>query len=193
MIGRFITNTADARGAHRTFGELVRCALALMAISAAIPESAKAADAQEYAVKAAFLVNFCEFVEWPDEVDKKDVTIGVLGHDPFGSALESIVAKKNSGDTRYAVQHSGSLSEIKPCHILFISRTDDESIKAAITHFSGKPVLTVGESDAFIKNGGIINFFIEENRVRFEINQAAAKKAGLKISAKLMRLQKKPD
>jgi len=170
-----------------------RTLLFILLLWAAVP--AKGGTAQEYAVKAAFLVSFAEFVEWPGESDAVTgpIIIGIIGPDPFGGALDAIVATKNKPSVRYVIQRYGRMEDISRCHILFVGLPGGADTTSLIAYLADRPVLTVGETDSFIKSGGMINFFIDGDRVRFEISKVPAERAGLTISAKLLRLQKKAD
>jgi len=142
------------------------------------------ADGLEYEVKAAFLFNFLKFVEWPPAAADAPWVIGVLGHDPFGQTLDLTVRGKIVNGRKVKVRRYDQASDVKDCNILFIGREDYER--------SGIPLqpglLTVGESPGFLKAGGIISFYLEDNRVRFEIRPAAARSAGLHVSAQLLKL-----
>jgi hypothetical protein len=147
----------------------------------------------EYEIKAAFLYNFANFVEWPPKAQADangTIIIGILGDDPFGSTLEQIIANKTINGHRIEIKRFKSLRELKPCHILFINSSEDNRLEKILNIVEDWHVLTVSEIDGFTKNGGIINFYVENKRVRFEINTDNAKKMGLKISSKLLKLAK---
>jgi hypothetical protein len=138
----------------------------------------------EYQVKAAFLFNFLKFIEWPVGAADAPWVIGVLGHDSFGEVLDNTVRGKIVNGRSIQVRRFSRLGDVKNCHILFIGHADFDR--------SGAPVqpglLTVGEAPGFLKSGGIINFYIEDNRVHFEIRAAAAHATGLRMSAQLLKL-----
>jgi hypothetical protein len=164
--------------------------LALVAATCAIPLAVS--DEQpplEYQVKAAFLYNFAKFVDWPPQkVGPPDspLIIGVLGKDPFGGALEAVVAGKKFDQHTLIVRHVSGPAEARTCHLLFISRSEDNRLAAILKELRNSATLTIGESDKFIADGGIINFIIVDNKVRFEINPEAAGQTGLRISSKLL-------
>ena len=156
-----------------------------------------AQDAQpsEYQVKAAFIFNFAKFVDWPPGAfadAKSPLYIGILGENPFGANLERTVQDKLLNNRPIVVKECRTLEEAKKCHLLFISTSEKKPLQETLDGLAGTNILTVGETETFIKSGGMINFFREGNRFRFEINDAAAKKAGLKIDSKLLGLGKKP-
>jgi hypothetical protein len=156
-----------------------------------------AQDAQpsEYQVKAAFIFNFVKFVDWPPGAfadAKAPLSIGVLGENPFGANLERTVHAKTLNNRSIMVKECRTLEEARKCQLLFISASEKKPLQEILEGLAGTHILTVGEADTFIKSGGMINFFREGNRFRFEINDDAARKAGLKIDSKLLGLGKKP-
>jgi hypothetical protein len=148
-----------------------------------------AATVGEYQVKAACLYHFAKFVEWPAAAMKGEVVlVGVLGKDPFGPALEFMFQDKTLQGRRFEVRRVSHVSEAQPCHVLFLNVNDEVELRRALESLSGSPVLTVGNHHLFVASGGMIQLFVEENKVRFDINLTAAKKSGLAISAQLLRL-----
>jgi hypothetical protein len=140
----------------------------------------------EYQVKAAFLLNFTRFVEWPPEVfaaPDSPVTICIQGRDPFGSTLDQIVEGETVGERKVAVERVRRAPSAG-CHVLFISDPDRSPSAARVG--SGHGVLTVGEGEQFVRQGGIVSFVVDNRRVRFEINYRASTKAGIKISSRLL-------
>ncbi len=149
---------------------------------------------REYAIKAAYLYNFGYYVAWPENTfadDQAPFAIGVLGADPFGDVLDEIARTKKIAGRQIVIKRFASMEDYQPCHILFVTssaRAADSLAAIQKAHFY--PVLLVGESPGFAEQGGTINFFIEENRVRFEVNMEVAKQEQLKISSKLLSLAK---
>jgi hypothetical protein len=147
---------------------------------------------REYAIKAAYLYNFGRYVEWPPESfggNDSPFVIGVLGKDPFGAILDEIAATKKVEGRRVIVRRFATMAEYKPCHILFVAASVAPDQKAAaLKKAHGSVVLLVGEEAGFARQGGTVNFFIEQNKVRFEINLDAAKREQLRISSKLLSL-----
>ena len=147
---------------------------------------------REYQIKAAFLYNFVKFVEWPDEAlpdPSAPIALCVLGEDPFGVALESINDKTVKG-RQLMVKRFVGLQDLKVCHILFISPSEEKDLAQILASLKNSSILTVGETEGFTQFGGIISFTMESNKIRFEINEDAAGRAGLKISSKLLNLAK---
>jgi len=155
-----------------------------------IPPAGAAPGAfHEYEIKAAFLYNFVQFVEWPPAAfadPGAPLTIGVLGDDPFGPLLEQTVKGETVKGRGFVIRRFRDVEAAKSCQVLFISKSEKERIPQILKHLEWAPVLTVGEADGFAARGGIVNFIIEKSRVRFEINQESALRKGLKISSQLL-------
>jgi hypothetical protein len=149
---------------------------------------------REYAIKAAYLYNFGRYVEWPPDAFESSgapFVIGVLGKDPFGTILDEIAANKRIEGRRIVARRFATMAEYTPCQILFVAASASPQQKAeAIKMARESAVLLVGEGSGFAKQGAAVNFFIESNRVRFEINTEAARRGQLKISSKLLSLAK---
>ena len=146
---------------------------------------------REYQVKAVFIFNFTQFVEWPANVfsgSNAPLVIGILGQDPFGSYIDQTVAGEKVKDHPLVVQRYRTIEEVKECHILFIDRTEAANMKHIVTSLKGKSILTVSDAANFIGQGGMIRFITESNKIQFQINPEAAKAANLTISSKLLRL-----
>jgi hypothetical protein len=162
-----------------------RALLSAVAIAVLAPRFASPADdGLEYQVKAAFLFNFLKFVEWPPAASGAPWVIGVLGHDPFGDVLDRTVQGKTVNGHGIEVRRYTRVADVRGCNVLFVGRAD--FARVGIPDQPG--LLTVGESPGFIKAGGIINFYLEENRVHFEIRPSAAHSAGLQVSSQLLKL-----
>jgi hypothetical protein len=144
----------------------------------------------EYEVKAAFLFNFAKFVEWPPESFQEHgaLTICVFGEDPFGGILESTVAGENLAGRPLRVRQVDRASALRSCQVAFISQSERERVPEILAGLRGANVLTVGESDSFAEQGGMVRFFLEANRVRFEINLDALERTRLQVSSKLLRV-----
>lgn len=156
-------------GARRFLGLLLPFAICAAPLRAETP-------AAEYASKAASLALFPDYVKWPATADAP-ITIGIFGDDPFGGALDKLNPKR-----------SRRLDDLKGCRIIFVTKSEGENVDAILASLGGEGVLTVGESEGFAKQGGVIGFVIEGNKVRFEINTGAARRAGLGIDLRLLKL-----
>jgi len=184
---------------RRRFGDASQEILVSLAVTACLlaglvsAEAAEASVSKEYQIKAAFLYNFTKFVEWPDSAfadAKSPIVIGVLGPNPFGDELAKAVEGRKVNGRDLIVQTAEKIDDVKGVHVLFISATEDQKLAGHLAALKGKPVLIVGETELFGKNGGIITFTLEGDKVRFEINMETAGGAGLKISAQLQKLAK---
>jgi hypothetical protein len=160
-------------------------------MSSAPHAHAQAEGVGEYQVKAAFLYNFAKFVEWPPEAMPKanaPLILGVVGEDPFGPVLEETLKGKTANGHPFVVRRFRREEDASGCQILFTSSSDQRYIRSLLAVLKGSSVLTVGETERFCRLGGIINFTLEENKVRFKINVDAAERARLNISSKLLRV-----
>jgi len=152
---------------------------------------ATAATPTEYQVKAVFLYNFSQFVEWPTvafQDERAPFIIGVLGEDPFGADLDAIVRDETVADHPLVVRRYGDAAEIDSCHILFISSSETARVEQVLATLKGRNILTVGDTENFSRLGGIIRFVTERNRIRLRISLNAAVAEQLTISSKLLRL-----
>jgi len=149
------------------------------------------AQVDEYQVKAAFLYNFAKFVEWPPDTFKTardPITICVLGPNPFGNALEEAVTGKTVEGRSFAVRPLVDPGPGCNCQILFVSSAERKRLRSLEAALKKAAILTVGEAQDFASNGGVINFKLENGRVRLEVNLDAAEQARLRISSKLLSL-----
>jgi hypothetical protein len=145
----------------------------------------------EYEVKAAYLYNFGLFVRWPAQIAPSPsgpFTICVMGMDPFGKVLDRTVAGETIGSQSVVGRRIVNPEEALGCRVLFISSSEETGVKAILAALGKASVLTVGDMPQFVEHGGIIQFVTENSRVRFEINLAAAERAGLSLSSQLLKL-----
>ena len=166
--------------------------LPLAALLASRPTLAgQAVRASEYQVKAVFLFNFAQFVDWPAEAfadPAASLSICVLGPDPFGDFLDQTVRDERVGGRTLQVRRYASADEIRSCHILFISRSDRNLPEDILARLKHRPILTVSDIDEFAERGGMIAFVTDRHRIRLKINVEAAGTAHLTISSKLLRV-----
>lgn len=145
----------------------------------------------EYQLKAAYLYNFVKFVEWPTQAFESvtsPIVIKVFGKNVFGDNLEKAVRDKVINHHPLQFKIADSPAEATNCQVLFISASEKKHFPEILEALHGKSILTVSESDHFIKDGGMINFVIVDRRIRFQINNRAARQAGLIISSELLSL-----
>jgi hypothetical protein len=151
--------------------------------------SAQAPRITEYQVKAAYLANFSRFVEWPDRTGKNgSFNICVLGEDPLGAHLDAAVAGETIGRVPMAVKRISRPQDAVDCRILFISSSVDGKWKEILAALQTWSVLTVSDMPQFARRGGMVQFVLEGNKVRFEVNLAATGPPGLKLSSELLKL-----
>lgn len=160
-----------------------------MCLVFALPAPAQKTTFDERDVKAVFLFNFVQFVDWPAAAftsPDSPVVIGVLGNDPFGRLLDQVVEGEVVKGRQLSVERFRRVEDIKVCHVLFISPSEAKSYEHILTVLSSRPLLTVGETADFTSRG-MVRFLAERNRVRLEVNMDAVKAAGLTISSNLLR------
>jgi hypothetical protein len=163
----------------------------LMLAAASIRTPAAETPAEEYHVKGAFLLNFARFVEWPAESFRSPgdaIGICIFGADPFTPALEVAAREVVAQGRTVGIRQIQDVQQGRQCHIVFVSLAERRRVHALLEAVRGESVLTVGESEGFIASGGVIEFRVEESKVRMEIGTDAARRAGLRISAKLLSL-----
>lgn len=172
--------------------EILKRAFLMPALVAAmfLPVSAMA-QVDEYRVKAAFLYNFAKFVDWPAQAFKTPtapIVICVLGPSPFGNTLQQTISGRVAAGRSFTVRQLSDPALSTSCQILFVSSSQCKQFRQISARLKGAGVLSVGEVEGFTAEGGIINFKVEDGRVRFAINVAAADYADIRISAKLLSL-----
>ena len=146
-------------------------------------------EVQEYQVKAVFLLNFTKFIEWPPSAfaaPDSPIAICILGEDPFGKTLDQVVAGEVVNGHRVVVERIKTAPAPKTCQVLFIARSERDVVKVLAAF--GPGVLTIGEGQSFVRDGGMIAFVVENRRVRFGVNEGAAANAGLVVSSKLLNI-----
>ncbi|HWA87560.1 MAG TPA: YfiR family protein [Opitutus sp.] len=171
----------------------IAVAIGVMPSALTAPVPAEASEfhlSREFQVKAVFLYNFAQFVEWPPSAfdsPTSPLVIGVLGQDPFGNYLDEAVRGEKVNGHPLVVQRFRRVSDIRTCHILFVSGSEGPRAEQVAENLHGRSILTVCDWEGFARRGGIIRFVMEHSHVRLRINLDAAKDAGLTISSKLLR------
>ncbi len=146
---------------------------------------------REYQIKAIFLFNFTQFIEWPAAAfanPGSPLVIGILGENPFGSYLHDAITGEKVNGHPLIIQRFSSISQIQPCHILFINQTETNKFGQLETILKGQSVLTVSDAPDFMKRGGMVRFFTKSNKTQLQINLESIKAANLVVSSKLLRL-----
>lgn len=148
-------------------------------------------DSVELQVKAAYLLHFAGYVYWPRPPAADASTplvLGVLGPDPMVAILEKTVAGKTVNSRPIRVKEFAAVDPIDHCDILFVPRSGAKYAPAVLSGVLGRPILTVSDQEKFTSQGGIIEFLLIDDTVRFAINREAAERAGLKLSSELLRV-----
>jgi hypothetical protein len=145
----------------------------------------------EYELKAAFIFNFSQFVEWPTnafESESDPIIITLLGTDPFGPLLDKLVEGEEVRGRKLRVERVTRLADLRRAHILFVPRSMAGQWPEILTATQGRAILTVSDMDRFTSRGGMIQLVTERNLVRMRVNTEGARAADLAISSKLLRL-----
>ena len=188
--------TENRHSGNRCFGALLRpIALALLLTlsggCALAADTVTAAD--EYPLKAVFLFKVLKFVEWPPEAfsaTNAPLVVGVVGEDPFGSVLEKTFQGETVQKRPVVIRRLSLTDDARSCHVLFISRSEQERLGALLDRLGNSPVLTVGDTAGFAERGTMSNLVLVSDSIKLEINLAAAQQAGLQISSKLLSLDR---
>jgi hypothetical protein len=143
----------------------------------------------EYEVKAAYIYNFAKFVEWPARFkDRSDlIHVCIIGDDPFGPSLAAIEGKP-VGECKIGVRRITSLQQSGGCEMLFIAASEEGELDGILEAVKNSPILTIGDTRGFTQQGVMINFYMENSKVLFEINPKTAMRSGLRVSSNLLRI-----
>lgn len=148
------------------------------------------AQSNEYLLKAGYIEKFTHFIEWPDTTNINDSTItfsiAVIGENKFGNAIENIFKNAKVKNKAVRITYISSVDEVDNCMILIISESKKNKLDEILNYTKGKPILTIGETKGYGKKGVIINMFVDDNYIRYEINRTVLDKSGLKISSLLL-------
>jgi YfiR/HmsC-like len=178
----------------------IRAAIVILPILlvGAMLNAQNTSGSSEYLIKAGFIYNFANLVQWPSASfaqPDSPIVIVIFGEDHFGTTLDHALEGKKVNARPFVIKRARSISELqrtlgsqKECQILYVSSSEMPHLGEAIQVLKGAPVLTIGETPGFARSGGIINLILEDNKVRFEVNVQAAKEADLNISSRLLAL-----
>ncbi len=145
----------------------------------------------EYQVKAAYVLNFLSFTQWPARAFSGagvPLRICLAGGDPFGGTLDSTVKGETISGHPVVVERLAATQPARECHALFVSAGQTAQAGDLLRAVDGAPVLTIGESGSFLRSGGMVNLVIDGGNVRFDVNRQQAEKMGLTFSSRLLRL-----
>jgi len=158
------------------------------------PQNIFAQESREYVLKAGIIYNFTKFIKWPKEVAKgiesDGLNLCVIGQDPFGKILDQLGQKVRSKNKKIFIKRFQSSQDASSCHILFISLSEKVRLEQILDQVNRLPILLIGDTPGYAYRGVGINFYIEENKNRFEINLEAVEKKGIRISSELLNLAK---
>lgn len=188
-MSTFFHRALGNRGCSRVFESIGAILVILLGVFSS--QQVRAQTASEYQIKAAFILNFAKFVEWPNgPFENGNMVVGIVGNDPFGGAIDQIVNGSRANGRTVVVRRLRRSDNLRGCNILFISSSENKNLGPILDGLKGSSVLTVGEMSEFTRRGGMIRLKIQDNKVRFEVNSTAAGQAGLRVSSKLMALSK---
>jgi hypothetical protein len=141
-------------------------------------------------VEAVYLYNFGKFVNWPAEAAPQSAPFSIctLGSDDFKGALDAITSNESLQGRRIVVRHLGSIASAEGCQILFIGPSENARLNSDLSAVKVKPILTVSNLPAFLERGGMIQFIVQDKRVRFAVNLAPALEAHLTVSSELLKV-----
>lgn len=143
----------------------------------------------EYEVKAAYLYSFGKFVKWPSSVSQNDsFVVCVLGNDPFGTTLDSLVNGEMIDGKRLSTSRVNTPADAGKCRVLFIGVKEASRMSSILSDLHRTPVLTVSDAPDFVERGGMLQFVMREDKVRFLVNLGAAEKVGLTLSSELLKV-----
>jgi len=158
---------------------------------AATQRPADVNPAPEAAIKAAVIANLPKFVEWPlnaFQSPSAPFIVGVLGDDPVADSIVSVLNGKRLGDRAVSVSRLSKLEDASSCQLLYLAASEERRVDAIVKSLEGRPVLTIADFNRFAQRGGMVGLIVQDGKVRFEINERAARASGLRLSANLLRL-----
>ena len=172
----------------RALGRLLVCAVALACLTTrGIAQGAS----NEADVKAAFVYNFLKFVDWPPHAlarSDQPLSIAIVGEGPVADAVESLLEGKKVGTHALVVVRVKAGDPLADVHAVFVTGADKDKAHRTLATRGSAAILTIGDDDQFAARGGIIGLYVEDRRVRFEVNTAAADATGLRVSSRLLAL-----
>ncbi len=171
----------------------LRICLFLAIIAISLPGLIRA-QTSEYTMKAVYLERFSRFIDWPEETAMDDTTkpfvIALIGDTPLYETLKSVFADQKILKKNVVIRFATDTSEIKTPHVLFISESEKNNVSDIVSTVNKKAVLTIGDTEGFAELGVLINLYLADGKVRFEINEESVKESPLSISYHLMRMAK---
>jgi hypothetical protein len=172
---------------------IILMGFALLGLGSTSTFGAETPALKEHELKAAFVYNFTKFVEWPSSSFRDPnapFVVAVAGNSPCTAELEKIAKERKINGRQMIIKRVTTFEAAQDAQALFISASEESRSKDWLAAVRGRSVLTIGESELFCKQGGVINFLLEGEKIRFEINIDQAEASGLKVSAQLQKLAK---
>ncbi len=180
----------NLRTTHRSVGAKGRgwpsFRIAAISLLLAFPSLVCAQSQNEYILRAAYLFNLAKYVEWPDP--NGDLKIGFVGEGPMGDALEKVLVGKTLGARTIRVWTSPSNEALEQCNVVYVARSSPQKSRAVLEKLRGRNILTIGETDSFTREGGIVSLIRVGDQMHIEISLEAARAAQLKVSSRLLNL-----
>lgn len=164
--------------------------LTLLFVCGFVHGAEQSTASQEYELKAVFIFNLTQFVEWPPQTfsdPRSPLVVGILGHDPFGPILDDVIGGEHAGGHPLVARRYAQLDDIDTCHLLYVSRSESARLETIAAFAESRGILTVSEGEGFARRGAMIRLVTTNNKIRLKINLPAAQAAGLTISSKLLR------
>ncbi len=167
-----------------------RCTIAALALVVLGAPPAWTQDVTEPSLKAAFVYNFAKFTEWPPEAlpPAAPFVACVLGDGPVGDALTRTVAGRQLWGRTIDVLRVAIDGPLRTCHLLYVSNVTPAQLTAILAALRGAPVLTISDADHFARLGGIAHIFVENGKMRFQLNLELARRSRLQLSSRLLAL-----
>lgn len=165
-------------------GRLIKNIIFLMLFS--VVYTSAQAQISESEVKAAYIERFTRFIDWPDEFENKTFKIAVIGENPFNSSLDDLFAETDIKKHNVKLIYTNNLDDITNVNLVFISGSEEKRIKEILKAINKKPILIISDTKGFCELGTHINMYVDENYIRYEINQEALEESGLKVTSLLL-------
>jgi len=173
------------------FAPLLACALTIAAVIEITTASAQPSRPVTQAdLEAVYLYNFGKFVTWPAQQPPASAPFGIctLGNAEFRGALDALATTETVQGRKIAVKHLTSIEAVDGCHILFLARSEAAQLAKDLNAVRAKPILTVSDVSAFLDHGGMVQFVVQDKRVRFAVNLQPALQAHLAVSSELLKV-----
>jgi hypothetical protein len=179
---------------HPSPGLLVAVGALLLTLTSLVaPGAAPAPQDAEYKIKSAFLYNFAKYTQWPATAFPRQGTplvLAVVQHQKFAKAVSASLSSKSVRNRKIIVRTYDEVRNLELPHILFVGSLNAADWRQVVRKCEGRPVLIVGDAPEIVRTGGMIRFYIDRKKVRFEVNPKVAQEAGLQISSQLLKLAK---